>query len=398
LGARDFLEKPIDSTRFKAFFYDLIEARDPLWPLVNRLRETPLGERGERLYGDSPAFLDVLRQVAKVTQHPDCRVLLTGESGTGKELLARAIHRLGASPESPWIAVNVGEIPPTLIESALFGHERGSFTDAKAKRIGFLEMAGDGALFLDEIGDLDVALQVKLLRVIQEREFRRIGGSETIAFRARLISATNRDLAAAVGEGSFRRDLFHRISEVTVNVPPLRERRGDVDLLLKHFLDVHRGTRVLGFSRETLSVLRSYPFSGNVRELENIVRNAVIECEGDTILPRHLPLQTMREFLRDKIQEVPVGPVSSAPGASPRAGPEPEAVVAAGGLNEPYKKALAAATRAFDRLYFARMLEHHRHNLARAARAAGLDAKTFRKHYKDCGLPPLRGGKEGDGA
>lgn len=388
LGARDFLEKPLDSERVKSCLRSLLAASDPLSPLVVLMREMMVGE--------SPTFISTLKQVARVIPHPDLRVLLTGESGTGKELLARAIHQFGPRAAQPWVAVNVGEIPPTLIESALFGHERGAYTGATERHVGFLEDSGRGTLFLDEIGDLELSLQGKLLRVIQEREFRRLKGQKPLAFEARIVCATNRDLAAAVKEGSFRRDLFHRIAEVTVHVPPLREREGDIELLLKHFLRAHVEGRGARFARETLTILRSYPFPGNVRELDNLVRAAVVGREHEEILPRHLPLRSMGAFLG-----VEGGGEGRDAGQPARAGgghsgllAEVEKAMPADWLKMPYREAMLLYERAFDRVYLQRLLERCHHNLTRAAAEAGVDTKTFRRRWRECGLTPLRSVEE----
>jgi two-component system NtrC family response regulator len=207
------------------------------------------------------------------------------------------------------VAVNVGEIVPTLIESALFGHEKGAFTGATDRHEGFIEEAADGTLFLDEIGDLALSLQGKLLRVIQEKEFRRLKGQRPIPFRARLICATNRDLVGDVKRGSFRRDLFHRIAEVTIQVPSLREREGDVELLLNHFLAQYAGERSIQFARETLTILRSYTYPGNVRELDNLVKSSIVESDDQWVLPKHLPLENMGKFIDANLQSegVPAG-------------------------------------------------------------------------------------------
>ncbi len=379
LGARDFLEKPLESERVKSCLRSLFAEQDPLSPLVVRLRR--------EIAGDSPALLGALKQIAKVIPHSDSNVLLIGESGTGKELFARAIHHSGPGAGKPWVAVNVGEIPPTLIESALFGHERGAFTGALELRKGFLEEAQDGVLFLDEIGDLDVTLQVKLLRAIQEREFRRLGGTRALPFAARMVFATNRDLAAAVNQGTFRRDLFHRIAEVTIQVPPLRERKGDVDVLLNHFLELYRGARPVRLARETLTILRSYPFPGNVRELQNLLKAALIECEGEAILPNHLPLRSMSAFL--------ASPDGDEPKIEPGQAHEELFMELSASLPEnwmelPRREAQQHYERAFDRVYLRRLLERNRYNVKRASEAAGIDPKTLRKRWEDCGLGPLR--------
>lgn len=390
LGAREFLEKPIDSARLLSCIRTLRAERDPLSPLMMKLRE--------RVLGESPAILATLGQVAKAIPHPDLRVLLTGESGTGKELLARVLHDFGTRANEPWVAVNVSALPATLIESTLFGHERGAFTDAKELRIGVFEEAGQGTVFLDEIGDLDAALQTKLLRVIEEKEFRRLGGKHPIKFCARLVSATNRDLAEAASRGTFRPDLFHRIAEVTVRVPPLRERKKDVDLLLREFLDRYRGERPVSFARETLAILRSYPFFGNVRELKNLVKAALIESEGDVLLPQHLPLQNMNSLLHtgqtaDNQESEPskVTPTNSQLKALlmslTRALP-------ADWTRLTYKDARSLFLREFDRVYLKHKLDEWRHNVTQAAREAGVDVKTFRSRWRESGLPPLEHDRE----
>jgi DNA-binding NtrC family response regulator len=385
LGARDFLEKPLDSERVRSCLQNLLAEQNPLSPLVLQLRKTILG--------DSPALLETLKQVARVIPHTDLRVLLIGESGTGKELIAQAIHRLGPRAEHPLIAVNVGEIPPTLIESQLFGHEKGAFTDANERHAGFFEQAGQGTLFLDEIGDLELSLQGKLLRVIQEREFRRIKGVRALPFKARLICATNRDLAVAVNQETFRRDLYHRIAEVSVQIPPLHERKGDVDLLLEYFLQMYQGEHAVRIARETLTILRSYPFPGNIRELENLVKAALIDRDDETILPQHLPLRSMAAFLAPARESAgPDNAVSEKESLLHQSLFEqiiqslPENWV-----NLPYREAAQAYTRAFDRVYLQHKLERWQHNVTRAATDAGIDVKTFRKRWKESGLPTLRG-------
>lgn len=391
LGARDFLEKPLDTERVKSCVESLLAAQDPLSPLVMRLRELMIGE--------SPVFTATLKQVARAIPRADLRVLLVGESGTGKELLARAIHQLGSSTARPWVAVNVGAIPQELSESALFGHEKGAFTDATDRHIGYLEEARDGTLFLDEIGELKLSLQVKLLRALQEREFRRIKGTKPLPFKARLVCATNRALTVEVSKGAFRADLYHRIAEMTVEVPPLRERNGDLDVLLKHFLRLHTRERTLRLARETLTILRSYHFPGNIRELDNIIRAAVVGAEGEVILPRHLPLPQMKSFLDAQRATARQDPERGDAEREPQPAyaallAEVQKAVPANWLELPYRDVMQPYERAFDRVYLSHLLERCRHNISRAAAEAGVDVKTFRKRWRDCGLPPLGAGGE----
>jgi DNA-binding NtrC family response regulator len=396
LGASDFIERPLDDVRLRSCLHEIFNETDPLFPLMQKLRETPLGENGEKLIGESPAFLDTLRQVARLIAHPDSRVLILGESGTGKELVAKAIHSLGPRATRPWVAVNIGETPSTLVEAALFGHEKGAFTDARDQRHGFLELARDGTLFLDEIGDLELPLQGKLLRVVQERQFRRLGGASLLRFDARLICATNVDLARAVQEGTFRRDLYHRIAEVVVHVPPLHERHGDVDHLLTHFLKKYGPEKQsITVARETQTILRGYPFPGNIRELQNMVKGALIQLDGDVILPRHLPLATMGRFLQSSTKNINVeNGIDGLNSTFTTLFTALQANVPENWIELPYRDAIRALEQVFDRIYLQRRLEKAKHNVTKAASSASLDTKTFRKHWKECGLPPLGSDEE----
>jgi DNA-binding NtrC family response regulator len=385
LGARDFLEKPLESERVKSCLVSLFADLDSFSPLIDGLRQTIIGQ--------SPALLSALKQMAKLIPHADTRALFIGESGTGKELFAQAIHDLGPRSGAPWIAVNVGEIPETLVESALFGHEKGSFTGATARHVGFLEEVGNGTLFLDEVGEIDLSLQVKLLRVIQENQFRRLGGDKSLPFEGRLVFATNRDLAAAIRQGAFRQDLFHRIAEKTIHIPPLRERKGDIEVLLSHFLDAYRGERQVDFARETKTILRSYPFPGNVRELQNLVRAALIDCEGDTILPQDLPWSNMAAFLAPE-SEVAAQPSTQDESRLDSAYQELFAEAAkslpSNWLQMPYRETAQLLERAFDRIYFRHLYDRARGNVTQSAAAAGIDKKTFYKRWEASGLPPLK--------
>lgn len=384
LGARDFLEKPLESDRVKSCISSLLAQESPQSPLGNELRRAILG--------NSSSLLATFNHVARVIPRKDLSVLITGEPGTGKELFAQAIHNFGKDSKKPFVAVNVGAIPETLVESLLFGYEKGAFTGANDRRAGFLEQAGEGTLFLDEIGDLDLSLQVKLLRVLQEKQFWRLGGAASRTFEARVIFATNRDLAQSVNHGGFRRDLYDRITEVQIQVPPLRERHGDVEILLKHFLEVYSAAKPLRWARETLSILRSYRFPGNVRELQNLVKGAVVECDGEVILPHHLPLQRMGAFLE---AETALSPSEETVETLVEQSlpkdllEELISLLPANWLDLPYREAALPYEQAFDRVYLSHLLDRYRHNVTRAAAGAGIDTKTFRKRWKDCGLPPL---------
>jgi len=239
----------------------------------------------EEIVGTSPPLRTVLSHVSKVAP-TDSTVLITGETGTGKELIARAIHKRSARSARAFVAVNCAAIPASLIASELFGHEKGAFTGALQRRQGRFELADGGTIFLDEVGELPAETQIMLLRVLQEREFERVGGTGPIRVNVRVIAATNRDLHAAVADGTFRADLFYRLNVFPLDVPALRERRSDVSLLVEYF--IHRyakraGKRICGLTKETAQLLQSYDWPGNIRELQNVIERAVIVCESDTL-------------------------------------------------------------------------------------------------------------------
>src|SRR5256714_7161482 len=237
----------------------------------------------EEIVGNSPALQPVLSRVAKVAP-TDCGVLVTGETGTGKELVARAIHRRSQRSSRVFVSVNCAAIPRDLIASELFGHEKGAFTGATQQRLGRFEVANGGTIFLDEVGELPAETQIALLRVLQEHEFERVGGTRSIQTDARVIAATNRDLEAAIAEGTFRSDLFYRLNVFPIEIPPLRERKKDIPLLVEYFIDRYAreaGKSIRGINKKTLNLFLSYPWPGNIRELQNVVERSVILCETE---------------------------------------------------------------------------------------------------------------------
>jgi DNA-binding NtrC family response regulator len=277
LGAFDYLGKPLDLQHIRTLIGRMLHRAAP--PTAG----PEATERGtSRLIGQSAVMQEVFKLMALVADN-DLGVLILGESGVGKELVAQDIHRCGRRCDQPFVAVNCAAIPENLLESELFGHERGAFTGAAERRIGRCEAAGAGTLFLDEVGELPPLLQAKLLRVIQERRFERVGGGQSISLAARLIAATNRDLAAAVAAGRFREDLFHRLDLVTLRIPPLRCRREDIPALAQVFLAraaSRLGKSLSGFEPAALAALSAYSWPGNVRELENLISRSVLTAPG----------------------------------------------------------------------------------------------------------------------
>jgi DNA-binding NtrC family response regulator len=293
LGAYDFITKPFDLDEI-AFTAKRALAHASLNRELTQLKSRPsagsLSTAG-RLIGSSEVMMDAFKMIGKVAE-TDSTVLICGESGTGKELVAEAIHEYSRRSSKPFVVVNCAAIPENLLESELFGHERGAFTGAIGKKAGRFEMAHGGTVFLDEIAELPPSLQVKLLRVLQERNFERLGGTDTIEVDFRILAATNRDLEACVREQLFREDLLYRLNVVRISVPPLRERRSDIVLLAEHFLRIYSEKNsfpAVGFSDEAILALQMYSFPGNVRELENMVERAVLMARGRVVMPSHFP-------------------------------------------------------------------------------------------------------------
>jgi two-component system NtrC family response regulator len=290
-GASDYLLKPLDLDEVEHVVRRSLEEHH--LRRENRELRRRLGEI-ESLPGivtSGGAMAEVLSKVARVAPS-EVSVLLLGESGTGKELVARAIHAASKRAQEPFVAVNAAALSATLLESELFGHERGAFTGAERARIGRIESAGGGTLFLDEIGDLPNEVQVKLLRVLQEKTVERVGSNRALPVDVRVVAATHHDLLASVQEGAFREDLYYRLAVVSIDLPPLRSRRADVPLLVEHFLEKHSRTgEVAGkvFSREAMDLLVRYDFPGNVRELENVVQRSLVLARGDLITVDDLP-------------------------------------------------------------------------------------------------------------
>jgi two-component system response regulator AtoC len=292
LGAADYLSKPFDVDELRIVIDRALNSLE-LEREVKQLRSQVVQRYAfHNLIGKSPGMQEIY---AKIEQVSDSRttVLVTGESGTGKELVAKALHYNSSRRDRPCIALNCAALPETLIESELFGHEKGSFTDATARRMGQFELAHTGTLFLDEIGDLSPVTQAKLLRVLQEREFTRIGGTQSIKVDVRIVAATNKNLDELVRKGQFREDLYYRINVIALYLPPLRDRGEDIALLAKHFLakrvEEEKRPRI-EFSKDALETLARYPWPGNVRELENIVEQAFIwSQQAAQITPEHLP-------------------------------------------------------------------------------------------------------------
>jgi two-component system, NtrC family, response regulator AtoC len=293
-GAYDYFPKPIDQQRLEPAIKNAIKNYDLTKELQN-LRENVQKEYSfDNIISADGKMQDVFKLVTKVLSN-DITVLIYGESGTGKELIARAIHYNGKRKNGPFTVVNCASIPRELLESELFGHEKGSFTGAHQRKLGKFEIANGGTLFLDEVGELEMLLQAKLLRVIQEKEFERVGGTELIKTDVRIISATNRDLKLAVENKEFREDLYYRLNSFPIYIPPLRQRRGDILVLAQHFLDGFNkklGKSLRGFSKKALKYMYEYNWPGNIREMENTIERCMIICEADMIdvedLPAHL--------------------------------------------------------------------------------------------------------------
>lgn len=291
-GAYDYLPKPVDPEQVALLIERVAERRDLIRENTELKEQLKERYKFDEIVSTSRAMEDVLNLAGRVAAS-NATVLLRGESGTGKELIAKAIHFHSARAGYPLIKVNCAAFPEALLESELFGHEKGAFTGATARRIGRFEAADKGTVFLDEIGELSAGMQVKLLRVLQEKEFERLGGNQTIRVDVRIIAATNRDLEAAIRDGRFREDLYYRLNVVSVVIPPLRERKEDIPALMDFFIkrySAENRKKIAGVSAEVRDLLMRYDYPGNVRELENIIERAVVLAKAGTITTNDLPI------------------------------------------------------------------------------------------------------------
>jgi len=292
LGAFDYINKPFNLDELSIIVKKALETRE-LRREVAHLRSEQTSKYGiDNIIGDSKHMEEVKAMITKIAQSDASTVLIQGESGTGKELVAKAIHYESARADKPFMAINCAAMPETLLESELMGHEKGSFTDAKIQKKGLFEVADGGTIFLDEIGDMDLGMQAKLLRVLEERSFRRVGGTRDIAVDVRIVSATNKDLFKAIEEKEFRNDLYYRIQVIPIYLPPLRERKEDILALVGHFIQHYNkefGKTVKGISKMAEKFLIEYSWPGNTRELKNVIERAIILESDETLLLEHLP-------------------------------------------------------------------------------------------------------------
>jgi DNA-binding NtrC family response regulator len=358
-GVFDFVEKPLDPARLKVILQRALEKKQTLHEMQVLRRRLGQVDSGVGLVGNSPPMRRAMELVEKVAPSK-ASVVITGQSGTGKEMVARAIHQLSPRRDRPFIAINCSAIPASLIESEMFGHERGAFTGADQRRLGAWELADGGTLFLDEIGEIPIELQAKFLRVLEEERLRRLGGKSEIMVDVRVISATNRDLKEEIKVGRFREDLYFRLNVFHIGLAPLKERKDDIPVLVQHFIDRFgrdAGKKLQGVTPQAMKRLTDYAWPGNIRELRNTLERAVILCGADVIDTEHLPGE-----------------------------------LAAGGGESAYLKLpYGLPLREIEKEYILATLTRLQNNKARTAQALGISEKTlYNKLYRYSGRPPRR--------
>ncbi|HVU05048.1 MAG TPA: sigma-54 dependent transcriptional regulator [Polyangiaceae bacterium] len=363
-GAFDYVTKPFDQDEVRAVVKKALRTRDLSATEATR-PEQAVPEARYGIIGESAAIQSVYAILDRVADTPTT-VLLTGESGTGKEVVARTLHESSSRKDRPFIKVNCAAIPKDLMESELFGYEKGAFTGAVGSKPGRFELATGGTLFLDEIGTIPIEMQVKLLRAIQESEFERVGGIKTIHVDVRLVAATNSDLRQAIAQGAFREDLYYRLNVVPIHLPPLREREGDTLLLARHFIqkfDARLGKKVVGIEPEVEEALRQYPWPGNIRELENVIERAVLFCDVERLRLSDLP----DEIRGERAPSSALAPQTPLPGD---------------GLKEQVK----AAMNRLERELIVHALDQTRGNVTHAARLLKISRKGLQLKMKELGL------------
>ena len=364
-GAFDYLIKPLDLEQLSVLLGRAFEAAR----LMREPAMLPEDSPDDHLIGRCLAMQEVFKQIGRIAPQ-DVNVLISGESGTGKELVARAIYQHSRRSGKPFMAINCAAIPDALVESELFGHERGAFTGADRQRVGKFEQVHDGTILLDEIGDMPLAVQAKMLRLLQDQRFERVGGNEAISTRVRVLAATNRDLEKLIAAGRFRNDLYYRLKEVTIHLPALRERREDIAELAHHFLfrfARETGRDLRGFDPDVRARFETYPWPGNVRELRGVVRQAALRATGPIIQADSLPAE--------------LSGFPAAPSATPGIQSEIDAALKAG------KKDLhAMILGGVERELIVRVLRHTRGHQGQACDILGIDPKTLRAKLRDLNL------------
>ncbi len=374
LGAYDYLLKPLDKPKVRELIGRALENRRMMQhPVVLPEAGAKNVEEGDMLIGRSPSILDVYKQIGRVAAQ-DVTVLIRGESGTGKELIARAIYQHSHRNGGCFLAVNCAALSDTLLESELFGHEKGAFTGADRRHIGKFEQCNNGTIFLDEIGDMSPSTQAKVLRLLQEQKFERVGGTETIQTDVRIICATNADLEQKIEDGEYRLDLYHRLNGFEIKLPPLRDRGDDVKLLVEYFLARFRkslGKEISAISSEAIELMLRYPWPGNIRELQGVIRRALLMATGPVIVPELLP----REILSGSAEEV-----SNAPHDSGFEAFLSDRDIA--GSNNLYAESLEW----MERILITRVLNRTEGNQSKAAEMLGITRGSLRNKIRALGL------------
>ncbi len=380
MGAYDYLPKPLDYEQLQSVIGQALK--------ISRLMRLPTvvdsndlrNETAERLIGTSPAMQPICKQIGRVAPQ-DVNVLILGESGTGKELVARAIYQHSRRSHAPYLAINCAAIPEALLESELFGHEQGAFTGADRRRIGKFEQCHNGTIFLDEVGDMSLATQAKILRLLQDGQFQRVGGNESLSTNVRIISATNRNLEPLIQKGKFRLDLFYRLRGVSLHLPPLRERREDIPELAHYFMfrfNRQLGTDVRSISPEAIERMQAYSWPGNIRELQGAIREALILSTGPALLPEFFPFDLLHERFSSDEDKTEVNPVSH--DAWSELGRQIQTLVA-DGQGDVYRRALQH----FDKLLIDVAMNRTHGFQGKAAELLGLSRPTLRAKLRSFG-------------
>ena len=383
MGAYDYLLKPLDIRQVRSLVERALETRRLMNSPVRMQEAETDSEDSDVLVGRSPKMLEVYKQIGRVAAQ-DVTVLIRGESGSGKELIARALYQHSHRNDQCFMAVNCAALTDTLLESELFGHEKGAFTGADRRHIGRFEQCNGGTIFLDEVGDMSPATQSKVLRLLQEQKFERVGGHDTISVDVRLISATNRDLEQMIEANEFRLDLFHRLNGFEIQLPPLREREGDLKLLLDHFLkrfnrQLSKG--ITSISPEALDLMEKYPWPGNIREMQGAVRRAMLMATGPTIVPELLPKDILEYLQPDSAPRRMAGATSSDDGGSVDLASFLDERITSGSENV-YQESLQF----MERYLLTRVLRETAGNQSKAALRLGITRGSLRNKMRELGI------------